>query len=99
VVASLTNATFDGIADRLRAFREGLRETGFIEGRNVALEFHEARGDNDRLSELAAELVRRRVNVIVTNGIATQAAKAATSIIPIVFTTGPIRSRWNWSPA
>jgi putative ABC transport system substrate-binding protein len=61
---------------------------GFVEGRNVALEFHEARGDNDRLSALTAELVRRRVSVIVTNGIATQVAKAATSTIPIVFGTG-----------
>jgi putative ABC transport system substrate-binding protein len=88
VVASLTNATFDGISDRLQAFRDGLREMGFVDGRNVVLEFHEARGDLDRLSMLTSELVKRRVNVIVTNGLATQTAQAATTTIPIVFTTG-----------
>ncbi len=88
VVASLTNASFEGISERLRAFRDGLREMGFVDGRNVLLEFHEAKGDSDRLSMLAAELVKRRVDVIVTNGLATQTAKAATSTIPIVFTTG-----------
>ena len=88
VVASLTNASFDGISDRLQAFRGGLREMGFVDGRNVMLEFHEANGDLDRLSRLASELVKRRVSVIVTNGLATQTAKAATASIPIVFTTG-----------
>jgi putative ABC transport system substrate-binding protein len=88
VIAFLTNASFEGLADRLRVFREGLRETGLVEGRNVTIEFHEAKGDNDRLPALAAELVRRRVNVIVTNGSATESAKAATSTIPIVFLTG-----------
>jgi putative ABC transport system substrate-binding protein len=88
VVAFLTNATFEGLEDRLRVFREWLRETGFVDGRNVAVEFHEAKGDGARLSALAAELVRRRVNVIVANGSAPDAARAATSTIPIVFLTG-----------
>jgi putative ABC transport system substrate-binding protein len=88
VIGLLTNASFEGMADRLRAFSQGIRETGFVEGRNLAIEIHEAKGDDDRLPAMTAELVQRRVSVIVTNGIATQAAKAATSTIPIVFTTG-----------
>ena len=88
VIAFLTNASFEGWADRLRAFGGGLRETGFVEGRNVAIEFHHADGDTDKLSALTAGLVRRRVSVIVTNGNATQAAQAATATIPIVFTSG-----------
>jgi ABC-type uncharacterized transport system substrate-binding protein len=72
------------------AFRNGLNETGFIEGRNVAIEFRFAYNDNSRLSELAADLVRRRVAVIVTPGSTPSAlaAKAATTSIPIVFSVG-----------
>jgi putative ABC transport system substrate-binding protein len=88
VIAFLTNASFEGWADRLQAFGGGLREKGFIEGRNVAIEFHQADGDSDRLSALIADLVRRRVSVMVTNGNATMVAKAATTTIPIVFTAG-----------
>ena len=73
------------------AFRKGLGETGFVEGRNVAVEFRFAYNDNARLPELAADLVRRRVAVIVTPGStpASLAAKAATATIPIVFSIGP----------
>ena len=88
VVALLNSASFDGFEDRLQAFREGLGETGFFDHRNVTIEFHQARGDRSRLLDLAAGLVRRKVKVIVTNGLATEVAKAATSTIPIVFTTG-----------
>jgi putative tryptophan/tyrosine transport system substrate-binding protein len=68
-------------------FRKGLNETGFIDGRNVTIEFSWAHNDNDRLQELAADLVRRRVDVIATpnNARAALAAKAATTAIPIVF--------------
>jgi putative ABC transport system substrate-binding protein len=88
VISFLNNASFEGWTDRLRAFSQGLRETGFVEGRNLAIEFHQADGELDRLTALATDLTRRRVNVIVTNGSATLIAKAATATIPIVFFTG-----------
>jgi putative ABC transport system substrate-binding protein len=95
VVGFLHPASPDTYADRLRAFRQGLREAGFIEGENTVIEYRWAENHSDRLSSLAAELVRRPVAVIVTSGGAAPAlaAKAATSTIPIVFTVpeDPVR--------
>ena len=71
--------------DLLDAFRQGLRELGYVEGRNIVIEYRSAEGRNDRLSELAAELVRLKVDVLVTTGpAAVGAGKQATSTIPIV---------------
>jgi len=90
-VVGMLSAEWPGqFTDRLRAFHEGLRETGYVDGRNLAIESRWAEGRNDRLPALTAELVRRQVSVIVTAGStpAALAASAATTTIPIVFYIG-----------
>src|SRR5262249_46617527 len=87
VVGFVNGGAADSSADRIRAFRQGLSETGYVEGRNVTVEYHWLEGQYDRLPALMAELVRRRVAVIATPGttVGAIAAKAATATIPIVF--------------
>jgi len=87
VVGFLHNSSPEAIAHYLEAFRTGLSQAGFVEGRNVAIEYRWARNENDRLPQLAADLVRRRVAVIATPGNpqSALAAKAATTTVPIVF--------------
>jgi putative ABC transport system substrate-binding protein len=86
-VAGVLSAEWPNLfSDRLRAFHDGLRETGYVEDRNLAIEYRWAEGQNDRLPALAAELVRRQVTVIVaTSTPAVLAARTATTTIPIVF--------------
>ena len=88
VIGYLNSTSASGWAPQLAAFLQGLREGGYQEGRNVAIEYRWAEDQNGRLPELAAELVRRQVTVLVANGPAAQPARMATTTIPIVFTMG-----------
>ena len=89
LVAFLRGGTAAAGANLLAAFRKGLSETGFVEGRNVEIEFRWGLDSRERQAEAAADMVRRKVNVIVAPGfsVAALAAKALTATIPIVFTT------------
>src|SRR5262245_57344850 len=95
VIGFLHPGSADGATSRLRALRRGLKETGYIEGENVAVDYRWAENDLDRLPVLAGELARRQVTVIVATGsaVVASAAKAASTRIPIVFTTpeDPVR--------
>jgi len=88
VIGFLNSASAEAYARPLAAFRQGLGTTGYVEGRNVAIEYRWADGHYDRLAAMAAELVERRVTVIAANGPAVPPTKAATATIPIVFTAG-----------
>ena len=94
VIGLLNSQSLNAYMELLSEFRQGLKETGFIEGENVAIEYRWAENQIDQLPQLAAELVRRRVTVIAALGSPPAlAAKAATTIIPIVFTApeDPVR--------
>jgi putative ABC transport system substrate-binding protein len=87
VIGFLDNRSPDAMIDRLRGFRQGLKESGYVEGENITIEYRWAENNLERLPELAADLVRRRVAVVAaTGGVAVaSAAKSATSTIPILF--------------
>jgi putative tryptophan/tyrosine transport system substrate-binding protein len=93
VIGFLNGQSAQTFAHLVGAFRQGLSEAGYVEGQNVAIEFRWANGDFNRLPELADELVRRPVAVLVATGGADSIVKTASSTIPIIFTTGgePVR--------
>jgi putative tryptophan/tyrosine transport system substrate-binding protein len=85
VIGFLDSRPSDVISDRLRAFRQGLKDTGYVEGENVAILHRFADNQIDRLPKLAADLVRRQVSVMIATGVGAFVAKAATATTPIVF--------------
>src|SRR3954467_2630359 len=90
VIGLLHSQSPEGYGGPLRGFRQGLKDAGYIEGENLAIEYRWANNEMDRLPALGTELVRRRVAVIAATGgaLSALAAKAATTTIPIVFITG-----------
>ncbi|HTE77725.1 MAG TPA: ABC transporter substrate-binding protein [Xanthobacteraceae bacterium] len=88
VIGFLRSASLANAGPLVTAFRQGLKEAGYVEGQNVVIEFRSAEGHNDELPKLVAELLRLPVAVMVCNVTAASAAKAITSSVPIVFATG-----------
>jgi putative ABC transport system substrate-binding protein len=96
VIGFLNAGAPDGYAPMVAAFRQGLEETGYVEAQNVGIEYHWANGQYDRFPAIAADLIRRQVAVIVTNSPGVATIRAATTTIPIVFTTSgdPVKLGW-----
>ena len=88
MVAFVRSSSIETVGHLVAGFRQGLKETGYVEGQNVALEFRSADDHHERLPAIIAELIRRPASVIVVNSSAAGAAKAATTTIPIVFAHG-----------
>jgi putative ABC transport system substrate-binding protein len=89
VIGLLRGASFDAIPDELRAFRQGLKDTGYAERENVTIEYRSADNQIDRLPELSVDLIQQRVAVIAAaDAASSRAAKAATTTIPIAFIVG-----------
>lgn len=88
VIGFLRSSTLANSMQLVTAFRQGLKETGYVEGQNVVVEYRAAENQRERLKTMAADFVRRPVAVIVGNTAAAMAAKAATTTVPIVFATG-----------
>jgi putative tryptophan/tyrosine transport system substrate-binding protein len=88
VVGFLRSTSLAAFTHFVTAFRQGLKDAGFVEGQNVTVEYRSADGQNDRLPALIADLIGRQVAVIVANAISARAAKAATTMVPIVFASG-----------
>ncbi|MBI4488358.1 MAG: ABC transporter substrate-binding protein [Deltaproteobacteria bacterium] len=84
-IGLLTLTPPSSLAPRIKAFREALRQLGYVEGQNMTIEYRHAEGKGDRLSGLVAELVREKVDIILTMGPGAREAKRATSVVPIVF--------------
>src|ERR1700732_3632937 len=93
LVGFLRSTSLADATHLVTGFRQGLKEAGFVEDQNVAVEYRSAEGQNDRLPALVADLIRRQVAVIVGNSIAALAAKAATTTVPIVFGIGADRGK------
>src|SRR5262249_46292730 len=92
-VIGVLHSASDPLPDRFRGFRQGLKDTGYVEGENVVTVYRWAENEIDRLPELVAELARRQVAVLVTIGNATTLAAKATTTIPVVFNVSedPVR--------
>jgi len=95
LIGFIRSSSLDDAGRLVTAFRQGLKETGFVEGQNVAIELRSADDHYEKLPPILSDLLRRHVSVLVANAIAAQAAKTATSTVPIVFATGgdPVRDK------